>query len=189
MKPAILPFCFAMVILPALLATTGITSAETTPGDGATDTAGKLHVPASYRSHYELLGVWAVAADEPGQGAKQMHEVYASPGAIAAYAKSGDFPDGTVLVKEVYATATEPMTTGTVSRALSLKGWFVMVRDVRGAHPGDRLWGDGWGWSWFDAADPARTTSSDYTSDCRGCHIPAQATHWIYVEGYPALRR
>jgi hypothetical protein len=41
-----------------------------------------------------------------------MHEVYASPGAIAAYKKTGHFPDGTVLVKEVVgATA---MKTGAV---------------------------------------------------------------------------
>ena len=31
-----------------------------------------------------------------------MHVVYASPGTIAAYRKDGHFPDGSVLVKEVF---------------------------------------------------------------------------------------
>ena len=34
-----------------------------------------------------------------------MHAVYASPGAIDTYRKTGHFPDGAVLVKEVFATS------------------------------------------------------------------------------------
>ena len=98
------------------------------------------------------------------------------------------FPDGTVLVKEVFQAATAPMTTGTVSHADVLKGWFVMVRDTTARHAGNGLWGDGWGWSWFDAGNPTKTTSTDYKANCRGCHVPAQATDWVYVSGYPSLR-
>ena len=118
-----------------------------------------------------------------------MHEVFASPGAIDAYRESGQFPDGTVLVKEVYGTSTAGMTTGTVSHATRLKGWFVMVRDSGNTRPGNPLWGDGWGWSWFDAGKPLKTTSTDYRTACKGCHLPAQSTNWIYVDGYPVLRR
>lgn len=156
---------------------------------GAVDDAqGNLRVPEGYRMTYELLGSWAVAAD-PGQGSKELHVVYASPGAIDAYRKDAHFPDNTVLVKEVYQTATAQMTTGTVSRADTLKGWFVMAKENNGHHPGNRLWGDGWGWSWFDAADPSKTTSVDYRLNCKSCHVPAQTTDWIYVDGYPALKR
>src|SRR5262249_30672807 len=88
-------------------------------------------VPDTYRTPYELLGSWAVAADE-GQGSKQLDVVYASPGTIAAYRKDGRFPDGAVLVKEVFKAATGQMTTGTVSHAETLKGWFVMMKDSKG---------------------------------------------------------
>ena len=110
-----------------------------------------------------------------------------SPSAIGAFRKNGRFPDGTVLVKEVFATATAPMTTGIVSRAQTLKGWFVMVKDARGRFPGNKLWGDGWGWSWFDARSSSKTTSSDYKANCLSCHIPAQSSDWVYVNGYPSL--
>jgi hypothetical protein len=152
------------------------------------DGKGNMHVPADYRTAYQMLGSWAVAADQ-GPGSKQLHVVYASPGTIAAYRKDGHFPDGTVLVKEVYKTTTNPMTTGTVSSAGTLSGWFVMVKDDVGRFPENKLWGDGWGWSWFDAADPKKTTSTDYKKDCQGCHIPAQASDWIYTTGYPPLGR
>ena len=118
-----------------------------------------------------------------------MHSVFASPGAVAAHLKTGHFPDETVLVKEVYGTATGKMTTGMVSHAESRKGWFVMVRDSQRSHPGNELWGDGWGWSWFDADKQTKTTSKDYTKDCQPCHVQARNTDWIYVQGYPALRK
>jgi len=152
------------------------------------DANGNLRVPADYRTRYQFLGAWAIAADA-GKGAKQMHDVYASPGTIAAYEGSGRFPDGAVLVKEVFATATAPMTTGAVSHAETLKGWFVMVKDSKNSHPGNALWGNGWGWSWFDAGQPTRTTSTDFKTDCLSCHLPAQGTDWIYTQGYPALTK
>ncbi|WFU39126.1 cytochrome P460 family protein [Bradyrhizobium sp. CB82] len=154
----------------------------------AVDAQGALRVPPDYQTTYESLGSWAIAADE-GQGSKELHVVLASPGSIEAYRKDGRFPDGTVLVKEVFETATKEMTTGTVSHAEKLKGWFVMVKDSAGRYPGNALWGDGWGWSWFDAANPTKTTSTDYRLNCKSCHVPAKATDWIYVEGYPALKR
>ena len=151
------------------------------------DQQGNLHVPPEYRAAYEFLGTWAIAANK-GVGSSELHTVYANPGTTAAYHTSGHFPDGTVLIKEVYETATAPMTTGTVSHAQTLKGWFVMVKDSKNSHPGNSLWGDGWGWSWFDAGNPMKTTSTSYKKDCLSCHVPAQATDWIYTAGYPALK-
>jgi hypothetical protein len=155
--------------------------------EAVTDPQGNLHVPSRYRSDYEFLGAWAIAADKVA-GSSQIHTVYATPGTIAAYHKTRHFPDGTVLVKEVYETSTAPMTTGTVSHAQTLKGWFVMVKDSNNSHPENLLWGDGWGWSWFDAGDPMKTTSNNYKTNCLYCHVPAKSTDWIYTGGYPTLK-
>ena len=149
---------------------------------------GNLRVPADYRTAYQMLGSWAVAADD-GPGSKELHVVYASPGTIAAYRKDGHFPDGAVLVKEVFNATTQDMTTGTVSSAGTLAGWFIMAKDNVGRFPGNKLWGDGWGWSWFEATDRQKTTSTDYTTDCQSCHEPARQSDWIYTHGYPALTR
>ena len=159
------------------------------PLEAVVDAQGNLHVPSSYRADYEFLGAWAIAAADKGVGSSELHNVYASPGAIAGYRTSRHFPDGTVLVKEVYETSTAPMTTGTVSHARTLKGWFVMVKDSKNSHPGNLLWGNGWAWSWFDAGNPTKTTSTDYKKDCLPCHVPAQATDWVYTSGYPTLKK
>jgi hypothetical protein len=148
---------------------------------------GALQVPADYRTRYESLGSWSIAGDG-GAGAKEMHVVYASPHAIENFKAKGLFADGTVLVKEVWHAETAGMTTGTVSHVSKLKGWFVMVKASKNPYPDSKLWGDGWAWSWFDADEPQATTSTDYTKDCKACHVPAQKTDWIYVQGYPALK-
>jgi len=155
--------------------------------EAVVDAQGNLHVPSSYRAAYEFLGTWAIAADKGG-GSSELHSVYATPGTIAAFHTSGHFPDGTVLIKKVHETSTAPMTTGTVSHARTLKGWFVMVKDSKNSHPGNVLWGDGWGWSWFDAGNPTNTTSTNYRTDCLSCHVPAKATDWVYTSGYPTLK-
>src|SRR5262249_50938629 len=105
------------------------------------------------------------------------------------YANVVPFSDGAVLCKELFRAATQPMTTGIVSRADTLKGWFVMIKDSKGRYPDNKLWGDGWGWSWFDAANPSKTMSTDYKINCRVCHVPAQASDWVYVNGYPPLTK
>jgi hypothetical protein len=176
-------------------------AAEEAMAASVVDTQGNLRVPAAYRTTYEFLGTWAVAADQ-GQGSQELHVVYASPGTITAYRKDGHFPDGTVLVKEVYRAVTGQMTTGTISHADSLRGWFVMVKDSTGRYAANKpVWGDGWGWSWFDAADPLTSSrnlplpgggvepTNDYRDNCKSCHMPAQASDWIYVDGYPPLKR
>ena len=176
----------------ALIVTAAAAGIIAAAADGQTATAvadasGNLRVPDHYRTRYEFLGAWAVAAE--GRGSKSLHVVYASPGTVQAYRDKGVFPEGAVLVKEVFDAATGEMTTGTVSRAETLKGWFVMVKDSSDRYPGNKLWGDGWGWSWFDAASPLKTTSTDYRTDCRTCHVPVQASEWVYVSGYPPLKR
>jgi hypothetical protein len=82
------------------------TSNEAKAG-GVVDARGNLFVPSNYRTTYGYPGTWTVAADE-SLGSQQLHVVYASPGTIDAYRSSGHFPDGTVLVKEVFAAAAGP---------------------------------------------------------------------------------
>jgi hypothetical protein len=105
-----------------LFAAHGSKATAAEPATGAVvDANGNLRVPADYRTSYQFLGSWAVA-DGVGKSPSQLHVVYASPDTIAAYLKDKRFPDGSVLVKEVFQTETGKMMTGTVSRAQTLKG-------------------------------------------------------------------
>jgi hypothetical protein len=96
---------------------------QTNSGSPVVDPRGSLHVPEGYRTSYQFLGSWALPADA-GKSTKEIHNGYASPGAIEAYRKTGHFPEAAVLVKERFHTATQQMTPGTVSHAEKLVGWF-----------------------------------------------------------------
>lgn len=145
---------------------------------------GVMIVPENYRE-WDFLGAWAI---DGGEGSAGIHNVYASPGAVSFYQKNKTFPDGCILVKELMNTHTEPLSTGLVSRANENEGWFVMVKDTKNRFPDNPLWGDGWGWSFFEAGKMSKTVSTDYKANCIACHIPAEKDDWTYVDGYPVLK-
>jgi len=147
------------------------------------DKAGNIRKPAQYRDLYQFLGTYTVL-DPKGN---QMHVTYASPGTAEYYRKTGKFPDGAVLVKEVFGTEHAQLTTGDSHWASGTKVWFVKIKDDKHRFPENQLWGDGWGWALFKADDPDKQVATDYKKDCLGCHIPAKSTDWTYVQGFPVL--
>ena len=147
------------------------------------DKSGSIRKPNDVRDRYQALGTFMI--HDPKEN--QMHITYASPGTAEIYRKAGKFPDGTVLVKEVFGTDHAPMTTGDAHWASGTKVWFVMIKDEKGRYPNNPLWGDGWGWALFKSDSPDKQVATDYKKDCLGCHIPARGTDWVYVQGYPVL--
>ena len=180
-------FRIAMVVL-ALLILIGYQQVKSQSssynGWDLVDKAGHIRKPADFRDLYQALGVYTPVDLNNNT---EMHYTYALPGTAEYYRKTGKFADGTVLVKEVFATDHAQMTTGDAHWATGTKVWFVMIKDDKGRYPGNPLWGDGWGWALFKSDAPDKQVATDYKKDCLGCHIPAQKTDWVYVQGYPVL--
>jgi hypothetical protein len=156
------------------------------------DKTGNIRKPDGYRDHYQILGAFSILnaipmAPGPSEKGTDFHYTYASPGTAEYYRKTGKFPDGAVLVKEVFGTDHGKLTTGDAYWASGTKQWFVLIKNEKGRYPGNPLWGDGWGWALFKSDAPDKQVATDYKRDCLGCHIPARATDWIYVQGYPVL--
>ena len=149
------------------------------------DGTGNIRRPQDYRDRYPTLGTFVVLDPTAGD---QMHNTYASPGTTEYYRKTGKYADGTVLVKEVFGTDHARMTTGDAHWASGTKVWFVMIKDEKGRYRGNPLWGDGWGWALFKSDAPDKQVATDYKKDCLGCHVPAKATDWVYIQGYPVLK-
>ena len=158
------------------------------------DKGGNMRLPENFRSEWVFLGTWSIAekeveisADASRHGAAGLHNVYTQPGVAEYFRENGTFPDGAVIVKELLKAGTASMTTGTVSHGVEVEGWFVMVKDTKGRFAGNPLWGDGWGWTLFNASAPNTSVTENYKTECLGCHIPAREDDWIYVSGYPVL--
>jgi hypothetical protein len=148
------------------------------------DKTGNIRKPAAYRDRYPVLGAYTVI-DPKGN---QIHFTYASPGTAEYYRQNKKFADGTVLVKEIFATDHAQMTTGDAHWPSKTIQWFVMIKDDKNRFPNNALWGNGWGWALFKADAPDKQVATDFKKDCLPCHEPAKADDWVYVRGYPVLR-
>ena len=147
---------------------------------------GTIQFPGRVRDEWIHLGSWGSAdldSADPGQ-----HDVYTQPETLEAYRKTGEFPDGAVLVKEVRKIQSGYMTTGPVTWAGDEVLWFVLIKHSKGRFPENDNWGEGWGWALFNAGETEKSASTNFRASCLGCHIPARETDWIYVQGYPLLR-
>lgn len=169
-----------------LMVATG-TSAETKPFSPFVDARGRIRLPDDFRRNMVHLGSWFV----PEGDSSGFHDVYTEPSTVEAYRRTGEFPDGATLVKELRASAAGNYTTGAnVSYATeTLKHWFVMIKDRQGRFPDNPLWAEGWGWALIKPDDPSTNTATSFRASCFGCHLPAKANDWVYIEAYPTLRR
>jgi hypothetical protein len=152
------------------------------------DSDGAIRFPGRVRDddNWVHLGSWGSAdlnSADPGQ-----HDVYTQRTSLEGYRKTGKFPDGAVIVKEVRKIESGYMTTGPVTWAGDEVLWFVLIKDTKGRFPGNDHWGEGWGWALFNAGATEKNASINFRASCLGCHIPAKETDWIYVKGYPRLR-
>jgi hypothetical protein len=184
-------FAVALLLTGIMSVSGAFAQSDTMAAETASEAEALLQVPAeNYREEWILLGSFSVLADDPEEGAKQLHVVYAEPATVDAYRRTGAFPDGAVLVKEVLSTKTEALTTGIVSYAQRLVGRFVMVKDAGNIYVDKSpLWGDGWGWAFYEGSETRKTVTTDYRKDCLGCHEPARSQDLVYVQGYPILNR
>ena len=131
------------------------------------------------------LGSWFV----PEGGASGFHDVYTEKESVLAFRKTGKFPDGATLVKELRASNAGDYSTGPgVSHSTAtIKQWFVMIKDTNNRFTDNPLWGNGWGWALFKTDSLDKNSAADYKVDCLGCHVPAKDKDWIYTEAYPIL--
>ena len=99
------------------------------------DQVGKISLPKGYKQKWAHLGNWAVAKEQ-GKTIHEMHDVYTQPETIVAFNKTGRFPDGAVLVKEVREARADQLTTGHSAWSTDIKISSVSVRKKRRAAMG-----------------------------------------------------
>ena len=167
-----------------LLLHTNVAVAEHPDFSPYVDKSGNISLPVDFRISMVHMGSFFV----PDGEASGFHDTYTEAKTALYYRKHGKFPDGATIVKELRSSKSSDYTTGkNVSHATSIKQWFVMIKDTNERFKGNPIWGNGWGWALFKTTDTSKNASNDYKADCLGCHIPAEKTDWIYVEGYPTL--
>ena len=181
--------CSSKFIVSVLLAATlGFTLAPITANEAFSpyvDTKGNISFPVGFRTSMVHLGSWFV----PEGDASGFHDVYTEKESVEVYRRTGEFPDGATLVKELRPSQAGSFTTGAgVSYATNeIKQWFVMIKDSNNQFANNPSWGEGWGWALFKPDDRSKNVSTNFKVDCLGCHVPAKDKDWVYTQAYPTL--
>ena len=126
-------------------------------------------------------------------GFPEFHHVYIEPGAFAAYEQTGEFPEGTTIVKELvllkeadYEDSSRDEPSGRGYFADRFAGIDMMVKDTeRFAET------SGWGFFNFGHHAPpyAETAEAAPNDSCAFCHT-ANATHdMVFTTFYPILAK
>ena len=126
--------------------------------------------PDGYRRWTHVSTGVADAAFKRYEG---MHNIYANPKAIEGYKSSGAFPDGSVIVFDLFEVATKDGATNATKR----KFIDVMVKDSkRYAATG------GWGYTEFlGESRTERTFGQDKAMGCHGCHAASATRDSVFT--------
>ncbi len=150
------------------------------------DAENALRLPANYRKWVFVgssLGLRYSAAVQPPK-AETFKHVYVNPIGYREYRKTGEFPNGTMFLLEVFTKGTriDPALQGSFSQEFT--GLEAAVKS------GDRF-DDPWTYYSFDGEDGKRLSKARrFTSDRYiSCHRKHAATDHVFTQFYPVLKR
>lgn len=151
------------------------------PGAAIRYTAdGRAIAPRDYRDWPFLTSGLDMNYDDPAAagGPHMFDNVFVNPAALAAFRRTGHWPQGTVLVKE----SREGLTKGSINKSGQFQAETVAdlelhVKDAR--LPG--------GWGFFSIAGGKPGSLHPRTDDCYSCHGQHGAVDTTFVQFYPTL--
>ncbi len=150
------------------------------------DSDGAMTRPEGYRE-WVYVGTPLTPNDMNGGNAPfpEFHNVYIDPSSWATYKKTGKYPDGTTLVKELISVGSK--------RAASGKGYFmgefigleVAMKDSK------RFKDEPAYWAYFSFGHKyplAGKATMQPSVNCNSCHEASAAEDWVFSQYYPVLR-
>src|SRR5262245_3585171 len=164
------------------------------PGGAQLPPDGKMKLPTGYRDWVSLASPLTPNALNGGNASfHEFHNVYVERSNFDAYMKTGTFPEGTVLVKELVLLQKPTFPDGSQPEP-SGRGYFqgnfncmdVSVKDAK-----KYAESNGWGYYTFGHhPEPCEATAAKSSvTECAGCHLANVAkTDMTYVQFYPVLR-
>ena len=151
-------------------------------------TDGQLKLPQGYHTWIFLGSPLTPHGLNDGKaGFPEFHNVYIQPEAYQTYRSTGEFPEGTILLKELQLTKPGTFADGSRVEA-SGRGYFpgkangidISVKD-------SKRFKDTNGWGFFNfghhAPPYAKTAAVQPKEACAGCH-EANATNMVFSEFY-----
>ena len=147
---------------------------------------GKLKQPVGYRT-WVFVGEPLTPNDLNGGAANfpEFHDVYIDPESFAHYKKTGEFRDGTVMVKELTSVGSKKAASGNGYFQGEFTGLDTSIKDSK------RFKDEPGYWAYFSFGHkyPLKAAvSKNPASACNQCHQENAKTDWVFSQYYPVLR-
>jgi hypothetical protein len=182
-------------LIAGAFAITAVALSQTNSRSGPVFTKdGDLVLPTGFREWVFMGGPITPNSLNGGEAPfPEFHDVYLERNNLLYYRQHGNFPDGTVLVKELVLTQKGKYPDGSLDSA-SGRGYFpselhgidVMVKDSKRFANTNK-----WGFFTFGHQAPPYSRNAKVMSpaECASCHIAGVAkTDMVWVQYYPLLR-
>jgi Cytochrome P460 len=147
---------------------------------------GRLKLPTGYRE-WVYIGTPLTPNDLNGGEAPfpEFHAVYIDPESFAHFKKTGEFRDGTVLIKDLVGVGTKEAPSGKGYFMGDFNGIDVSIKDSKRFkdEPGK------WGYFTFGHKPPLKKEAvMNNASACNACHQNNATLDWVFTKYYPVLR-
>jgi hypothetical protein len=183
-----------LVVASVFLLNTRPVAAQTQRSTAVFDSKGNMELPTGFRKWVFVGAPLTPDGLNNGKaGFPEYHNVYVEAKNVDVYLKTGSFPEGTVIIKELTrvlnptfpdGSRTEPSGRGFFNGAYN--GIDATVKDSK-RFPNT----NGWGFFTFGhhPLPYAKSAAESSVAECAGCHIANVAkTDMTWVQFYPLLR-
>lgn len=149
---------------------------------------GELKRPTGYRE-WVYVGT-PVTPNELNDGKAafpEFHNVYIDPQSWSHWKETGEFRDGTILMKELVSVGSKSAASGNGYFEGDFIGLEATIKSKTHFpdEPGN--------WAYFSFSTPDHksltpTAKAFDTASCNACHAAAAADDWVFTQHYPVLR-
>lgn len=149
---------------------------------------GKLERPTGYRE-WIYVGTPLTPNDMNNGKAifPEFHHVYVDPDSWAHYKKTGEFPDGTITIKEMTSVGSKTAVSGNGYFSGEFAGLEATIKSKKHfpKEPGN--------WAFFSFSTPdhktiQKTAAPKPAAECNACHAASAADDFVFTQYYPVLR-
>ena len=149
---------------------------------------GELERPTGYRE-WVYVGTPVTPNDmNDGKAAfPEHHNVYIDPDSWAHWKETGEFREGTILMKELVSVGTKAAVSGNGYFQGDFIGLEATIKSKKHFpdEPGN--------WAYYSFSTPDHKTLATEAkpfpaASCNGCHAGAAADDWVFTQYYPVLR-
>lgn len=162
------------------------------------DGEGKLIRPVGWRD-WPYLGTPLTpnALNPPAAPFPEFHSVYIEPSAWAHFKETGEFMDGTIIVKELTRVQVDDTTDPANGSKAESSGQGYFMGEYSGLEAtvkDSSRFGDAPGaWAYFSfghvpEAEYAATTAAQPSENCSACHAANAGRDNVFIQHYPVLR-